>query len=107
MRTMQSVCELIQKLVSFVIAGIAIYVFFVLFNNAGSGVTTMTEVNFTIDGNSPVFFQHIPDTSTNDILFNQLVFHQQGLENVQHTLVISTSGVDDAVYVNFDYAIYT
>ena len=89
------------------IIGTAIYVFFVLFNNNGNGADTLTEANFTVDGNSPVLFQHVPNMAITDVLFNQMVFHQQGLENTQHTLVISTAGVNYDVYVNFDYAIYT
>jgi hypothetical protein len=87
--------------------GTAIYVFFILANNAGDGITTLTLANFTLDGNPPQLFQHAPDLTTTDILFNQLAFAQTNLINAPHTLVISTSGVDTNVYVNFDYAIYT
>ena len=89
------------------IIGTAIYVFFVLFNQVKNGATTLTEANFTVDGNPPLLFRHVPNATVTDPLFNQLVFQQQDLENTQHTLVISTSGVHDNVYVNFDYAIYT
>ncbi|PPQ88330.1 LOW QUALITY PROTEIN: hypothetical protein CVT25_012441 [Psilocybe cyanescens] len=87
--------------------GTAIYVFFVLANNEGDGITTLTLANFTLDGKAPQLFQHAPDLTSQDIEYNQLVFSQTNLINAQHTLVISTSGVDSNVYVNFDYAIYT
>ncbi|KAF9478487.1 hypothetical protein BDN70DRAFT_836028 [Pholiota conissans] len=87
--------------------GTAIYVFFILANNAGDGITSLTEANFTVDGTAPVLFSHAPDLTTTAIQFNQLVFQQTNLINAQHTLVISTSGVNTNVYVNFDYAIYT
>ncbi|KIM48570.1 hypothetical protein M413DRAFT_437782 [Hebeloma cylindrosporum] len=70
--------------------GTAIYVFFILANNAGDEL-----------------FQHAPDLSRTDIDYNQLVYSKEALINAEHTLVISTSGVDTNVYVNFDYVIYT
>ncbi|KAF8912180.1 hypothetical protein CPB84DRAFT_1742791 [Gymnopilus junonius] len=88
-------------------SGTAIYVFFILANNAGDGITSLTEANFTLDGNAPQLFQHAPDLTTTNIDFNQLVFSQENLLNAQHTLVVSTSGVNTNVYINFDYAIYT
>ena len=87
--------------------GTAIYVFFILANDEGDGITTLTESNFTIDGGRPTLFRHVPDLSTTDVLFNQLVFSQTKLTNTKHRLVISTSGVNEDVFVSFDSAIYT
>ncbi|KAJ3512485.1 hypothetical protein NLJ89_g3492 [Agrocybe chaxingu] len=87
--------------------GTAIYVFFILANNAGDGITTLTMANFTMDSDAPVAFQHAPDLTTTDIQFNSLVYSRTDMINAQHRLVISTSGVNTNVYVNFDYAIYT
>lgn len=87
--------------------GIAIYVYFILPNNEGNGITTLTMANFTIDGGSPTLFQHAPDLTTSTPLFNQLVFSRTNLVNANHKLIISTSGVNTNVYVGFDYAIYT
>ncbi|KAJ6604211.1 hypothetical protein DFH09DRAFT_1121977 [Mycena vulgaris] len=91
--------------VSMSFTGIAIYVYFILANNAGNGITTTTKANFSIDGTSAGTFAHTPTTS-NDLEYNALVFSQTGLSNSSHSLVISTVGSDD-IYVNFDYAIYT
>ncbi|KAF8197599.1 hypothetical protein BJ912DRAFT_953983 [Pholiota molesta] len=87
--------------------GTAIYVFFILANNQGDGITTLTAANFTLDGNAPQLFQHAPDLTTTAFQYNQLVYSQTNLINAQHTLVVSTSGVNANVYVNFDYVIYT
>lgn len=87
--------------------GTAIYVFFVLANNEGDGITTLTTANFSVDGGTPTLFQHAPDLTTTTIQYNQLVFSQTNLPNASHTLDITTSGVNENVYVNFDYAIYT
>jgi len=87
-------------------AGTAIYVFFILLNNAGAGVTSLTLANFTLDGTKPELFQHAPDLTRTNVDYNQLVYSKQDLINAEHTLVISISGVKANVYINFDYVIY-
>ncbi|KAF9014181.1 hypothetical protein BDQ17DRAFT_1419087 [Cyathus striatus] len=87
--------------------GTAIYVYFILANNHGDDITTITMANFTIDGKMVGTFAHAPDYTANDILFNQLVFSKTDLPNGNHKLVISISDIDFKVFVNFDYAIYT
>ncbi|KAF9532857.1 hypothetical protein CPB83DRAFT_903366 [Crepidotus variabilis] len=87
--------------------GLAVWVYFILANNEGDGITSLTMANFTLDGGNPTLFQHAPVLTTQDINYNQLVYSQTGLVNAKHKLVISTSGVNSNVYVNFDYAIYT
>ena len=87
-------------------AGTAVYAFFILTNNAGDGITSLTMVNFTLNRNNPELFEHIPDLTRTDIDYNQLVYSKQDLINTEHTLVISTSDVDTSIYVNFDYVIY-
>ncbi|KAJ7139704.1 hypothetical protein C8R44DRAFT_310507 [Mycena epipterygia] len=85
--------------------GIAIYVYFILANNEGDGITTTSKANFSIDRSQQGTFTHTPASST-DLQYNALVFTQTGLSNTTHSLLISTEGTDD-IYVNFDYAIYT
>lgn len=51
--------------------------------------------------------EHDPDLSTTDLQYHALVFSQDNLENIHHSLVISVSGIQEEVYVNLDYAIYT
>ncbi|EFI28295.1 hypothetical protein CC1G_13824 [Coprinopsis cinerea okayama7 len=87
--------------------GIAIHVFFILANDQGTGITTITDCDFILDDEPPVNFRHAPDLTSTDILYNQLVFSRNDLPNGNHTLLIRTEGVDHNVYVNFDYAIYT
>ncbi|KAF8219325.1 hypothetical protein L208DRAFT_1427093 [Tricholoma matsutake] len=84
----------------------AIYVFFILPNTVGPGITTQTECNFTLDGQAAGNFFHAPSSSI-ELIYNALVFSSSNLMNTQHTLHISTSGVDHSVFINFDYAIYT
>lgn len=92
------------------ILGTAIYVFFILANNPGpqhQATSTTTAVNITLDDQPPQLFEHIPDVTRDDIEYNQLGFSQTGLDNTNHTLVISVSGLTEQIWVNFDYAIYT
>ncbi|KAG6849532.1 hypothetical protein H0H93_007688 [Arthromyces matolae] len=86
--------------------GTAIYVYFILANYVGDGVTTETMCNFTLDGQYVSTFHHIPTTSTGYV-FNALVFSRDGLSNTNHTLLISTSGINQHLFTNFDYANYT
>ena len=88
------------------VIGTAIYVFFILPNTVAPGITTQTECNFTLDGQAAGNFFHSPSSSL-DMIYNALVFSHTNLQNSDHVLNISTSGVDHDVFINFDYAIYT
>ncbi|KAK7681919.1 hypothetical protein QCA50_014881 [Cerrena zonata] len=92
--------------VQFSFTGIAVYVYFILANDQGASITTITQTNFTLDNELVSTFTHNPTTSL-DLDYNQLVFQQTGLANQNHTLKASISGVDHNVYINFDYANYT
>ncbi|KAF8077620.1 hypothetical protein FPV67DRAFT_1462396 [Lyophyllum atratum] len=86
--------------------GTAIYVFFILANFVAPGITTETACNFTLDGQFAGSFQHTPSTST-EFQYNASVFTGENLANINHNLVISSSGLDRHVFMSFDYAIYT
>ncbi|KAK7681913.1 hypothetical protein QCA50_014875 [Cerrena zonata] len=92
--------------VQFSFTGIAVYVYFILANDQGASITTITQTNFTLDDKLISTFTHNPTTSL-DLDYNQLVFQQTGLANQEHTLKASISGLDHNVYINFDYANYT
>lgn len=87
--------------------GTAVYVFLTLANNAGDGITTLTETNFTIDDGTPTFFRHTPDMATTDFEYQFPAFVQERLEHRTHTLRARISGPDEHLFINFDYAIYT
>ena len=80
--------------------------FFILANNQGDGITTVTQANFSVDGRLPVPFLHIPNLSITALQYNSLVFSRTKLSNGDHRLDITTTGSTN-IYVNFDYAIYT
>ncbi|KAK7467659.1 hypothetical protein VKT23_004712 [Stygiomarasmius scandens] len=94
--------------VTFDFHGTAIYIFFILANDQGPGITTVTECNFTLDGTFAGHFLHQP-TASLDLQYNDnaMVFSKTSLSNENHTFQISTTGVNHDVFVNFDYAMYT
>lgn len=90
----------------FYFTGVSIWIFFIL-SNANFLVTLNTECNFTLDGQVVGNFYHLPNQSTSALQYNALAFSASGLNNSQHDLVISTNDLPYAVYINFDYAVYT
>ncbi|KAJ3840529.1 hypothetical protein F5878DRAFT_708729 [Lentinula raphanica] len=95
--------------ITFDFTGTAVYIFFILANNPDPGITATTAANFTLDGSLVGSFNHTPNSNASDFQFNgsALAFSKAGLKNSTHQMVISTSGLDDNVWVNFDYALYT
>ncbi|TEB15069.1 hypothetical protein FA13DRAFT_1721327, partial [Coprinellus micaceus] len=70
--------------------GTAIWVFFILANNEGDGITTITDVNFAMDGeNTPTNFRHAPDLTTREPLYNQLVYNRTDMPFGTHALEFS------------------
>ncbi|KAG6817766.1 hypothetical protein H0H87_003174 [Tephrocybe sp. NHM501043] len=92
--------------IEFSFEGTAVYVYFILANNVGPGITTESLADFILDGEVISTFHHNP-TNSSAYEFNSLVFSKDGLANINHTLLIKTSGVDRHIYNNFDYATYT
>lgn len=88
------------------VPGTAVYVFFILANDAGDGITTLTEFNVTLDGSSAGRFLH-NNTVGRELQYNAAVFSREGLANTQHTVVLRTASVPYDVFLNFDYAVYT
>ena len=81
--------------------------FFTLANYRNDAVTTLTSVNFTVDGEVPVPSTYTPAPAPTTIfIYKALVFSKTNLSNTPHILNITTMG-NASVYVNFDYAIYT
>lgn len=87
--------------------GTAIYVFFILADFNGNGLTTATNCAFSLDSTDRVPYHFASETTTSrNLLYNQLVFSRTGLANEEHVLDIIADG-DQRSYLNFDYAIYT
>jgi hypothetical protein len=85
--------------------GTAISVFNIIPNTV-PGSETVLNATFSLDGGAPYLYFRTPDPSST-YLYNQNVYSQQGLENVEHTLVMSpTAGTESSLFI-FDYAIYT
>ncbi|KAF5330569.1 hypothetical protein D9619_005255 [Psilocybe cf. subviscida] len=91
-------------------SGTAIYAFFTLVDNQAlfPQVTTLTSVDFFLDGNplQPPF-QYVP-TEQHKFVYQHPVLVKDGLDNRDHTLVISGFPKGGPpIYINFDYALYT
>jgi len=71
-----------------------------------SALPFVTESNFILDGDPVGYFFHRPTSEPRG--FSHLVFSKTGLQNKEHSLIISsTEELDYDVFINFDYAIYT
>ncbi|KAF9065713.1 hypothetical protein BDP27DRAFT_1366207 [Rhodocollybia butyracea] len=96
--------------ITFDFIGTAVYIFFILVNNPPNpNIAATTAANFTLDGALVGNFTHAPDPLLPDFQFNEsaLAFSTSDLENATHQMVISTSGLNESIFVNFDYALYT
>ncbi|KIY70437.1 hypothetical protein CYLTODRAFT_347736 [Cylindrobasidium torrendii FP15055 ss-10] len=91
--------------ISFPFEGTSLYVYFILANDQGVGITEYTAVNFTLDGRHDGNFTHLPQTGKG-LQYNASVYSVTGLPQARHDFLIDTSGPTIA-WLNFDYAIYT
>ncbi|KAM6500168.1 hypothetical protein JOM56_003182 [Amanita muscaria] len=97
--------------------GVAIWVFFILYDFSDSRYifNTNLNVNITFDGQYAGTFSHTPDNTTGlNLIYNATIFHTSGLANASHELIIGTQDylpVDGTGYranwLIFDWAIYT
>ncbi|TBU58177.1 hypothetical protein BD310DRAFT_906747 [Dichomitus squalens] len=83
--------------------GTAVYVYNILPNTLPGGVSSHTNLLFSIDGETVGQFSHVSDSSAK-FLYNQLVYWNASLSKTTHTLVMRA---DVGSLVIFDYMIYT
>lgn len=86
--------------------GSGLYIFFILANYVPYA-TTLTHVNFFLDGVLVSSFLHVPAKSTN-YEYNQVVYANDAIPYGQHTMMVAP--VNDSVnnvLILFDYLIYT
>ncbi|KAK7032624.1 hypothetical protein VNI00_012887 [Paramarasmius palmivorus] len=87
--------------------GTGISIFLILANDLGRPwVTTLTECNFTLDGQLMKEYRHAP-TSQSGLQYREEAFTVSGLSNSSHLVEISAGGLGYEVFLNFDYANYT
>ncbi|KAF8875770.1 hypothetical protein BD779DRAFT_1449859 [Infundibulicybe gibba] len=98
--------ELESISINFEFQGTAVYVFFINANTQATGVTTLTECDFYIDGFHSSSYRHAPTTST-ELDYNVLAFSLTGLVNSDHQINIVTANKNYSTFLNFDYAMYT
>ena len=88
-------------------SGTAIWVYGILANSAGPGITIFTNASFELDGLPLGKFEHVPQPEQDQYLYNVLLWSETGLENIEHTLVISAAQGESPSLLLFDYAVYT
>ena len=87
--------------------GSGLYIFFILANDLGVNITTMTNVEFTLDNVQVATFTHYPTTSTN-FDYNQTVYANNSIPYGEHTMTIAPINDSvDSILILFDYLIYT
>ncbi|KAI0756231.1 hypothetical protein C8Q80DRAFT_1115816 [Daedaleopsis nitida] len=93
--------------VSLQFTGTAVYVYNIMANIVPKA-TTFTGLRFTLDGAAVGSFTHIP-TETTEYQYNVLVYMNNSLKNMEHTLQMWTEAgpEQDASLSLFDYAVYT
>ena len=87
--------------------GTAIWVYCILVNNAGTGVVTLTNISFSLDGQSIATYEHEPDPSQATFLYDVPTLQRTGLSIGEHTLVMTAFQGSEASLLLFDYAVYT
>lgn len=85
--------------------GTAVYVYGIIANMI-TGIITLTNLTFLIDGIPSGTFSHYPTTST-VFEYNVLLYSNTSLQNAEHTIVMNASSDPNASLVLFDYLVYT
>ncbi|KAK7032623.1 hypothetical protein VNI00_012886 [Paramarasmius palmivorus] len=93
--------------VSLQFQGTGISVFLIVVNHLEqTGLTTLSQCNFTLDGQLQKEYVYTPDSEPG-LKYGEEAFNISGLANTSHSLKMSVGGLDHEVYLNFDYANYT
>ncbi|KAI0326740.1 hypothetical protein GY45DRAFT_1230526, partial [Cubamyces sp. BRFM 1775] len=85
--------------------GRAVYVYN-LIANAVPSTSTLTIIDFILDGVHVDTYTHSPDDSTN-ILYDVPVYVNSSLKHGQHTLVMASGSDSFVSLMLFDYIVYT
>lgn len=87
-------------------SGSGLYIFFILVNTVPSA-TTLTNVDFILDGVQAASFLHTPSALTS-YAYNQTVYANNSIPFGQHTMKVApVNDSVNSVLVLFDYLIYT
>ncbi|KAI0370454.1 hypothetical protein BV20DRAFT_913691, partial [Pilatotrama ljubarskyi] len=86
--------------------GQAVYVFNLIANGIRAGVTTFTNLSFTLDGAPAGSYTHLPDDQAHTIMYDVLVFSNASMPAGWHKLNVVAGGPTPSLIL-FDYIIYT
>lgn len=87
--------------------GTAIWVYGILANSADRGVTIFTNASFELDGLPLGNFEHVPQPEQEQYIYNVLLSSKTGLNNTEHTLMMTAMQGGNSSLLLFDYAVYT
>ena len=87
--------------------GTAIWVYGIVVNYASQGIIIFTNASFELDGISLKNFEHEPQPEQDQYIYNVLLSSETGLDDTEHTLVMSAVQGANTSLLLFDYAVYT
>lgn len=87
--------------------GTAVYIYCILANYI-EYATTETHLSFYIDSELVGAYSHIPDISSTQYEYNQLLYSNTTIPTAKHEFLIANHGdVGPGSLIMFDYALYT
>ncbi|TBU32982.1 hypothetical protein BD311DRAFT_471836 [Dichomitus squalens] len=96
-----------ERVITVGFTGVAVYVYHIVPNQAGSDVTTFTNLSFFLHNESVGQFVHeVDETSNYAYAYNVLVYANTTLPDAEHFLDIRASGPNSSLLL-FDYVVYT
>lgn len=96
--------DTVPKTVSFNFTGTALYVYCIIDNQPG--YTTLTALNFTLDGDNAGWYVHYPNSAEGSFVYSVPVYSNNSIPNGNHNFVMTAGGQVDSL-VLFDFASYT
>ena len=78
-----------------------------MLNSMPPPIVTFTNVSFTMDGVAAGTFVHAPDPEKVSPDYNVTIYSETGLQNAEHTLVITMMQDLNPSVLLFDWAMYT
>ena len=78
-----------------------------MLNSLPPPIVTFTNVSFALDGSAAGTYVHAPDPEKEFPDYNVTIYSRTGLEDGEHTLVMTVMQDPDPSVLLFDWAMYT
>ncbi|KAH0832372.1 hypothetical protein J3R83DRAFT_13401, partial [Lanmaoa asiatica] len=96
----------VEQAINFNFTGTALYIFFII-ANIQIGTSTLTNIEFVLDGVVVSQYTHIPSSTISDYQYNVPVYVNEALTNGEHTMMIQPASLQNNMLMLFDYLIYS